>query len=72
MDLPINGKTVSWVREQISEAFQIPPEATAFVDGVRVPEDFVLEQGQMLEFTDERRAAARPEGLPGSLELEGE
>ncbi len=61
MDLPINGKTVSWVREQISEAFQIPSEATAFVDGNRVDEDFVLEKGQMLEFTDERKAKQRPD-----------
>ncbi len=68
MDLPINGKTVSWVREQISEAFQIPPEATAFVDGNRVAEDFVLEQGQMLEFTDERRAGTRTEDLSDSPE----
>lgn len=69
MDLPINGKTVSWVREQLGGVFQIPPEATAFVDGKRVPEDFVLAQGQILEFTDERRAECRAEELSGSSEF---
>jgi hypothetical protein len=69
MDLPINGKTVSWVREQLGGVFQIPPEATAFVDGKRVPEDFVLAQGQILEFTDERRAERRPDELSGSSEF---
>jgi hypothetical protein len=68
MDLPINGKTISWVREQLSEVFQIPPEATAFVDGKRVPEDFVLTQGQILEFTDERKAGARKDDLSDSPE----
>jgi hypothetical protein len=61
MDLAIDGKTVSWVREQIGEIFQIPPDATAFVDGKRVPEDFILTQGQILEFTDERRTGSRPD-----------
>jgi hypothetical protein len=69
MDLPINGKTVSWVREQLGGVFQIPPEATAFVDGKRVPEDFVLAQGQILEFTDERRAERRPDELSGSSQF---
>ena len=69
MDLPINGKTVSWVREQLGEVFQIPPEATAFVDGKRVPEDFVLSQGQILEFTDERRTESRPDELSDSPEF---
>jgi len=69
MDLPINGKTVSWVREQLGGVFQIPPEATAFVDGQRVPEDFVLAQGQILEFTDERRVEGRPDELSGPPEF---
>jgi len=69
MDLPINGKTVSWVREQLGGVFQIPPEATAFVDGKRVPEDFVLSQGQILEFTDESRAESRTDELSDSPEL---
>jgi hypothetical protein len=69
MDLPINGKTVSWVREQLGAVFQIPPRATAFVDGRRVPEDFVLAQGQILEFTDESRTEGRPHESCGSSEL---
>jgi hypothetical protein len=47
------GKTVSWVRDYLGEAFTIPSEAIALVDGKRVPEDFVLERGQIIEFTDE-------------------
>ncbi len=61
MDLAIDGKTVSWVREQLGGVFQIPPDATAFVDGKRVLEDFVLARGQILEFTDESRAGRRPD-----------
>ena len=69
MDLPINGQTVAWVREQLGGMFQIPPEATAFVDGERVSEDFVLAQGQLLEFSDETRTGDHPHALsesPGS------
>jgi hypothetical protein len=68
MDLPINGKTISWVREQLSEVFQIPLDATAFVDGKRVPEDFVLAQGQILEFTDERKSGGHTDDLSDSPE----
>ncbi len=69
MDLAINGQTVSWVREQLGAIFQIPPEATAFVDGQRVPEDFVLSKGQILEFTDESRTGARQDELSDSPEF---
>jgi hypothetical protein len=47
------GKTVSWVRKYLGEVFDLPAEAMALVDGRRVSEDCVLEQGQILEFTDE-------------------
>jgi len=47
------GKTVSWVRDYLGATCTIPPEAMAFVDGKRVSEDFILEQGQILEFSDE-------------------
>jgi hypothetical protein len=53
MDLPINGKTVSWVRNYLGETCTISPEAMAFVDGKRVSEDCVLEKGQVLEFAEE-------------------
>jgi hypothetical protein len=44
------GKTVSWVREYFGETCTIPPEAMAFVDGKHVPEDYVLKEGQVIEF----------------------
>ena len=44
------GKTVSWVRQYLGKTCTIPPEAMAFVDGKQVPEDYVLEEGQVLEF----------------------
>jgi len=47
------GKTVLWVRKYLGEVFEILPEAITLVDGKRVSDDFVLEQGQILEFTDE-------------------
>jgi len=49
----IVGKTVSWVRKYLGEVFDIPAEAMALVDGRKVAEDWVLELGQILEFTDE-------------------
>jgi hypothetical protein len=47
------GKTVGWLRNYLSETCTIPPEAMAFVDGKQVPEDFVLQQGQIIEFAYE-------------------
>jgi len=47
------GKTVSWVRKYLGETCTISPESMAFVDGKRVSEGFVLEQGQVLEFAEE-------------------
>ena len=53
--MSIIGKTVSWVRNYVGEVFDIPADAVALVDGTRVSEDWVLELGQVLEFTDEER-----------------
>jgi hypothetical protein len=47
------GKTVSWVRQYLGKTCTIPPEAVAFIDGKQVPEDFVIEGGQVLEFAEE-------------------
>jgi len=47
------GKTVSWVRNYLGDVFDIPAEAMALVDGRKVSEDWVLELGQILEFTDQ-------------------
>jgi hypothetical protein len=44
------GKTVSWVRQYLGKTCTIPPEAMGFVDGKQVPEDYVLKEGQVLEF----------------------
>jgi len=41
------GKTVSWVRKYLGEAFDIPTDAKALVDGRKVSEDWVLELGQI-------------------------
>jgi antitoxin (DNA-binding transcriptional repressor) of toxin-antitoxin stability system len=49
----IIGKTVSWVRNYLGDVFDIPTEAKALVDGRKVSEDWVLDLGQILEFTDE-------------------
>jgi hypothetical protein len=65
----IVGKTVSWLRKYLGETFKIPPEATVFVDGKQVPEDFILEQGQILEFSDEGGEEARTAELYESPEF---
>jgi len=48
----IIGKSVSWARKYLGEVFDIPTEAMALIDGTKVSEDYVLEPGQVLEFTD--------------------
>jgi hypothetical protein len=63
------GKTVSWARQYLGEGFTIPPEAMALVDGNRVAEDFVLLQGQILEFTDEAEDEDWAAGLYRSPEF---
>jgi hypothetical protein len=41
---------VSVVRSTFSAAYNIPAEALAFVDGVAVTEDYVLQPNETLEF----------------------
>jgi sulfur carrier protein ThiS len=45
------GKTVGSVRGELATAFNIPPGAVAKVHGEPVPEDHILENGDVLEFT---------------------
>jgi hypothetical protein len=67
--LSIVGKTVSWARQYLGGAFKIAPETTIFVDGKRVSDDFVLEQGQILEFSDEGGEEPRGKQLYESPEF---
>lgn len=67
--LLIVGKNVSWVRKYLGDAFERPLKATAFVDGKRVSEDFVLEQGQILEFSDDEGEGGRTSELHKSPEF---
>jgi len=47
------GKTVGSVRKNLREIFNIPSDAEALISGNAVPDDFVLEGGQSLEFLKE-------------------
>jgi hypothetical protein len=67
--LSIMGKKVSWVRKYLGDVFESPLTATAFVDGNRVSEDFVLKQGQILEFSDEGGEGGRASELYESPEF---
>ena len=48
--LPLAGTSVRSARGRLEEAWDIPPDAMAVVDGVAVDEDTVLSGGQMLIF----------------------
>lgn len=54
----LNGRTVSDVRRTHSATLNIPTNATAFVDGEQVTNDYILEDGDELEFV-------RPAGTKG-------
>lgn len=45
------GKDVGSVRKSLREAFNIPGDAEARVDGKEVNDEFVLDNGQHVEFT---------------------
>ena len=47
---PVALNTVSAVRGTFSVAYNIPAEAQAFVDGVLVNEDYILQPNETLEF----------------------
>jgi hypothetical protein len=47
------GKTVGSVRKNLREIFNIPSDAEALISGNAVPDDFILEGGQSLEFLKE-------------------
>lgn len=46
----VAGAKVSQVRASLVSAFNIPGEALAFVDGEQVDNNYVLQEGQTLEF----------------------
>jgi hypothetical protein len=47
------GKTVAWARAHFEESYKTSLGAMAFVDGKAVPEDYVLKEGEVVEFADE-------------------
>lgn len=47
---PVALNSVSAVRGTFSVAYNIPADALAFVDGVSVAEDYVLQPNETLEF----------------------
>ena len=47
------GKTVAWTREHFEKIYKTTLGAMAFVDGKKVSEDYVLKEGEVLEFADE-------------------
>jgi hypothetical protein len=49
-NLPLQGRTVAWARENLATALNIYPFAIALVDGVHIGEDHVLDVGKVLEF----------------------
>lgn len=49
----LEGKTVGQVRKSLRDAFNIPGDADALIQGKEVGDDFVLEGGMSLEFTKE-------------------
>jgi hypothetical protein len=53
MDPSLIGKTVAWTRAHFEEAYNTSLGAMAFVDGKAVPEDYVLQEGEVLEFAEE-------------------
>ena len=53
MDRSFIGKTVSLVRQHFKEVYQTTLGVMAVVNGKRVTEDFVLQEGQVVEFSDE-------------------
>lgn len=46
----LSGKTVGSVRKSLRDAFNIPGDASALIDGKEVGDEFILQSGQNLEF----------------------
>lgn len=49
----LEGKTVGQVRKSLRDAFNIPGDADALIQGKEVGDDFILEGGMNLEFVKE-------------------
>jgi hypothetical protein len=47
------GKTVAWTRAHFEKVYNTSLGAMAFVGGKEVPEDYVLKEGEVIEFADE-------------------
>ncbi len=48
--LPLAGMTVRQARSELTERMNIAPDALAVVDGIESSEDYVLHEGQVLNF----------------------
>lgn len=46
----LTGKTVGSVRKSLRDAFNIPGDASALINGKEVGDDFILASGNSLEF----------------------
>ena len=47
---PLTGYTVAAARATFAESYNIPSDAVAFVNGVKVGEDYILNPNESLEF----------------------
>lgn len=47
----LSGKTVGSVRKALRDAFNIPGDASAMIDGKEVSDEFILQSGHNLEFS---------------------
>lgn len=47
---PVAGHTVSAARATFAQSYNIPSDAVAFVNGVKVGEDYILNPNESLEF----------------------
>lgn len=49
----LRGKTVGYVAKNLREVFNIPHDAVAFVDGKTVDSEYILSEGESVEFVQE-------------------
>jgi len=54
MNPSLVGNTVAWTRAQFDKFYKTTLGEMAFIDGEQVPEDDILQEGQILEFAEEQ------------------
>ncbi|MFN3477060.1 MAG: hypothetical protein ACK4Z6_05845 [Candidatus Methylomirabilales bacterium] len=50
LEAPLAGRTVDDVRSSLEQALNISPRAVAVVDGIEVDANYILQEGEQLEF----------------------